>query len=105
MSSIAHRATEEDHAVAEGEGGLSLLPVDQRAGGAVAVTGSPGGADREAFNRLRMKRAEDMLHDPRGTLEGISNAVGFSNAANLSRAMKAHFGVTPRVLRTRRVLE
>jgi AraC family transcriptional regulator len=64
-----------------------------------------GERPRDAFTRLRMQGAEELLHDPRYTLDAIAEQVGFVNAANLSRAMKAHFGLTPRELRKRRVLE
>jgi AraC family transcriptional regulator len=61
-----------------------------------------GERPRDAFTRLRMQRAEELLHDPRYTLDAIAEQVGFANAANLSRAMKAHFGLTPRELRKRK---
>ena len=48
-----------------------------------------------------MERAEELLHDPQLDLEAIAEQVGFANAANLSRAMKAHFGLTPRQIRKR----
>ena len=48
-----------------------------------------------------MERAEELLHDPQLDLEAIAEQVGFANAANLSRAMKAHFGLSPREIRKR----
>lgn len=58
-----------------------------------------GESPQTAFNRLRMERAEALLQDPRLTLEVISEGVGFSSASALSRAIKAHFGITPSQLR------
>ena len=60
-----------------------------------------GERPRDALTRLRMQRAEELLHDPLCNLEDIAEQVGFANAANLSRAMKAHFGLTPREIRKR----
>ncbi len=53
----------------------------------------------DAFNRLRMEKAHELLQDPKLTLEIISEQVGLSSASALSRAIKAHFGFTPRQLR------
>lgn len=55
---------------------------------------------KSAFNRLRMEMAEELLHSQQLELEEIAARVGFSSASALSRAMKAHFGVPPRDMRT-----
>ncbi|MBT7065671.1 MAG: AraC family transcriptional regulator [Verrucomicrobia bacterium] len=51
--------------------------------------------------REQVSRGDELLHDPLLDLEAIAEQVGFANAVNLSRAMKAHFGLTPRELRKR----
>jgi AraC-like DNA-binding protein len=48
-----------------------------------------------------METAEKLLHDPTLTLEAISGRVGLSSASALSRAIKGHFGFSPRALRQR----
>ncbi len=58
-----------------------------------------GERPRDAFTRLRMERAEELLHDPLCNLEAIAAQVGFSSVSALSRATKTHFGKSPRQIR------
>lgn len=58
-----------------------------------------GESPYSAFNRLRMEKARELLRDHNLTLETIAERVGLSCTSALSRAIKAHFGITPRELR------
>ncbi len=58
-----------------------------------------GEGPHRAFNRIRMKMAEDLLKGTDLTLDAMAPQLGFSNGSALSRAVKAHFGITPRDLR------
>ncbi len=52
------------------------------------------------FQRLRMRRVTELLQDQAMTTEEIASQVGFSSASALSRAVKTHFGESPRQLRS-----
>lgn len=58
-----------------------------------------GESPHKTMKRLRMERAEEMLKGTDLTLDAIAGHVGLSNGSALSRAVKAHFGITPRNLR------
>ncbi|MDT8391751.1 MAG: AraC family transcriptional regulator [Lentisphaeria bacterium] len=60
---------------------------------------SRGESPHQAMNRIRMQRAEDLLKGTDLSLDAIAARVGLSNGSALSRAVKAHFGITPRNLR------
>ena len=55
----------------------------------------------QIFHRIRMQRVLEHLHDPTLTLDTIAVRVGFSSASALSRAVKGHFGQSPRQVRKR----
>jgi AraC-like DNA-binding protein len=42
-----------------------------------------------------MRRASELLHDPGQSMGRISEAVGYSNEKNFSRAFKKFYGVSP----------
>lgn len=44
---------------------------------------------------MRMKRAAELLSDPRMRIAQISDRVGYSNEKNFSRAFKRYYGVSP----------
>jgi len=60
---------------------------------------SRGENPHQAMNRIRMERAEELLKETNLTLDTIAPRVGLSNGSALSRAVKAHFGITARNLR------
>jgi AraC family transcriptional regulator len=53
---------------------------------------------QSCFNRARMELVETMLRERDLCLDEIAFCVGLSSASALSRAVKAHFGVSPREL-------
>lgn len=54
-----------------------------------------GVAPAQYLMRLRLERAQRLLGATPGTLEAISEQVGFSSAFHLSAAFKARYGVAP----------
>jgi len=60
---------------------------------------SRGEGPHEAFNRVRMEMAEDLLRKTDLILDVLASQLGFSSASAFGRAVKAHFGMTPRALR------
>lgn len=62
-----------------------------------------GEGPHAAFNRLRMRRVEELLMDRDLTIEAISESVGISSASALNRAVRSHFGLTPKALREDRL--
>src|SRR5204862_6963557 len=43
----------------------------------------------------RLRRAADLLRNPKAKLADIASAVGFCDQAHFSRAFKAEFGLSP----------
>jgi len=58
----------------------------------------------EILHQHRMQRARELLLERELTLDDIAQQLGFSCASALSRAVKHHFGHSPRRLRRREIL-
>jgi transcriptional regulator GlxA family with amidase domain len=56
----------------------------------------------EAYTRLRMKKAQTLLQNPRVSLIEIALEVGLNSAPHLSRTFKRAYGITPSQYRRRR---
>jgi AraC-like DNA-binding protein len=54
-----------------------------------------GMAPMQMLRDLRLRRAQDLLESTSQTLDAIAHACGLGDAAQLSRAFRAHFGQTP----------
>jgi len=64
-----------------------------------------GESPKQAFDRLRKDKIEELLREPNLSIESISAQVGFSCAANLNHFVRKHFGYSPRGLRAMRELQ
>ena len=64
-----------------------------------------GEGPKQAFDRLRQDKIEELLRDKTLSVEAISAKVGFSSAANLNHFVRKHFGCSPRELRAMRELQ
>lgn len=58
-----------------------------------------------AFNRVRMRRVEELLLHSDLTMEVIAERVGLSSASALNRAVKDHSGLPPHKLRKLRIAQ
>jgi AraC-like DNA-binding protein len=58
---------------------------------------------RELLHQVRFERACELLQDPHATVAQIAQRLGFSDAANFSRAFRRAVGSTPTAYRQRAV--
>ena len=61
-----------------------------------------GESPKEAFNRIRMQKVEELLVHSDLTVERIAEDAGFSSASSLTYAVCRHFGNPPGRLRRKR---
>jgi AraC-like DNA-binding protein len=50
---------------------------------------------RELAQQVRFERAQALLAQPGATVSGVALQLGFSDAANFTRAFRRHSGATP----------
>jgi two-component system response regulator YesN len=51
---------------------------------------------------VKMKKAKELLIDPRIPIQEVSHRVGYSNTTNFGRAFKAEFGISPSDFRNKK---
>lgn len=54
-----------------------------------------GASPRKTFERIRLRRAQELMLQPGPTLESVAQACGYQNGATLSRAFRRELGITP----------
>lgn len=55
------------------------------------------------LTEYRLKKAQELLNDPRNTVSGVSAMVGYNDSNYFSKAFKKYTGISPTVYRERRL--
>lgn len=55
------------------------------------------------LTEYRLKKAQELLNDPRNTVSGVSTMVGYNDSNYFSKAFKKYTGISPSVYRERRI--